>query len=295
MSEILIADDNSQNVYMLEALLKGHGHSVTTARNGAEALEKAREVLPDLIISDILMPVMDGFELCRRIKRDSVFNRIPLIFYTATYTEPKDEQFALKLGADRFVIKPQEPEYLISVVDEVLAEYLETPEEPMEDHPLRDSSFCQEYSEVLFRKLEKKIGQLEDEIRKRKRAEDALRRSELRYRRIFETALDALILVEDREGLVVDVNPRTVELLGYSWGELAGHPVWAIDTLKKIVPSKSVLDGYLSMCQVQLKEIHLNRKDGTPFSAEIVSCFYPSDGGKILQINIRDISGRNEG
>jgi len=120
MARVLIADDNSQNLYLLESILKAYGHGVTCARNGAEALELARQSRPDLIITDIFMPVMDGFALCMQWKADETLKDIPLIFYTATYTDPKDEQFARSLGAERFLLKPQEPEALAEVVRQVL-------------------------------------------------------------------------------------------------------------------------------------------------------------------------------
>ena len=107
IKKVLIADDNSANLYMLETMLKGYGLGVTLAENGKDALDKARLNPPDLIITDILMPVMDGYALCRQWKSDDKLKTIPLVFYTATYTEPKDEKFALSLGANLSLSNPR--------------------------------------------------------------------------------------------------------------------------------------------------------------------------------------------
>ena len=171
MKRILIADDNPRNIYLLEAILKGSGYTVVPAQNGAEALDRARETPPDLIVTDILMPVMDGFELCRQWRADAALKTIPFIFYTATYTDAKDEKFALSLGADRFLTKPQKPDVLLREIKDALAgsggktSGASGPLEGDEREVLR------QYNEVLFRKLEKKIRELEIEILERKNAE----------------------------------------------------------------------------------------------------------------------------
>ncbi len=121
MARILIADDNRQNLYLLGSILKAFGHEVILALNGAEALALARDNKPNLIIADIFMPVMDGFTLCREWKADELLKSIPFIFYTARYTDPKDEKFALSLGAERFLIKPQGTRALMEVVQQVLS------------------------------------------------------------------------------------------------------------------------------------------------------------------------------
>lgn len=162
MVRILVVDDNEQNLYLLQVLLRGHGYQVISAGDGAEALEKARRGPPDLIITDILMPVMDGYALCREWKKDHQLQDIPFIFYTATYTDPKDEEFALSLGAERFIVKPQEPDMFVEMMREVLESYeadrLVTPREPMEEEEV----YFKEYNEALIRKLEDKMVQLEE-------------------------------------------------------------------------------------------------------------------------------------
>ncbi|MDD1694953.1 MAG: response regulator [Methanoregula sp.] len=171
MTRIIIADDNPRNLYLMEAILKGSGYEVIPVKNGAEALAAAKRVPPDLIVTDILMPVMDGFELCRQWKADDVLHSVPFIFYTATYTDPKDEKFAVGLGAERFLTKPQKPDILIqeiqNVLDESFSRKTVSPTRPLGD----EMEVLRQYNEVLFRKLEKKVLQLEAEIAERKAAQ----------------------------------------------------------------------------------------------------------------------------
>src|SRR5271157_1566916 len=149
MKNILIVDDNTENLYMLESLLKSHGLKVITAQNGKDALDKARLNPPDLIITDILMPVMDGYALCREWKSDDTLKHIPLVFYTATYTEPKDEKFALSLGADGFIIKPQEPDIFMSMLREVFEEKY-TARQAVTKPLGEEMEFFRRHNEILF-------------------------------------------------------------------------------------------------------------------------------------------------
>lgn len=160
MAKLLIVDDNQQNLYMLHTLLTASGFEVLQASNGAQALEVARNTPPDMVISDILMPVMDGFSLCRAWKQDPLLRKIPFVFYTATYTDSRDEEFALNLGAERFIIKPQEPEKLVEILQGVFITFkagkLVAPHEPLEE----EAVFSKEYNQTLIRKLEDKMLQL---------------------------------------------------------------------------------------------------------------------------------------
>ncbi|MGJ8620514.1 MAG: two-component system response regulator [Methylophilaceae bacterium] len=158
MTCILIVDDKQDNLYYLETLLTSSGYTVKTALNGVEALSEARQNPPQLIISDLLMPNMDGYTLLRKWKADASLNTIPFIVYTATYTEPEDKNLALNLGADAFILKPSEPTEFITIVREVLSnQAVSLPN----NAGSTDEKDLKEYNSILIRKLEEKTLQLE--------------------------------------------------------------------------------------------------------------------------------------
>ena len=121
LNRALIVDDKPENLYLLRVLLQGHGYEVEEARHGAEALVMARHTPPQIVICDLLMPVMDGYTLLRHWRKDARLKTVPFVVYTATYTDSQDEQFALDLGADAFIIKPAEPSPLMAQIGEVMA------------------------------------------------------------------------------------------------------------------------------------------------------------------------------
>jgi PAS domain S-box-containing protein len=217
MKKVLIVDDSIDNLYLLEVLLKGKGFDVIKAANGSEALESAYKTPPDLIISDILMPVMDGFALCRKCKTDEQLRHIPFILYTATYTGPKDERFALSLGADRFVLKPQKPEIWTEILAEIFEEK-HTPAQPLGG----EMEFFRQYNEILFNKLEKKMLDLEIANQKLKDNEKSMQGNEKFLDSIIENIPD-MIFVKDAETLrFVRFNKAGEELLGQKSQDLIG-------------------------------------------------------------------------
>jgi len=208
--KILIIEDDANSRTYLERALKSQGYSVESAANGVTGLENAKQSRPDLIISDILMPEMDGFELCRRVKTDEQLRTIPFVFYTATYIEPKDEKLAMSFGASRFLIKPMEPEDFFraikGVIDEHQARGLKVPLQPLAE--MKDLDHM--HLEVLERKLDKKVRQLEEE-------REALRVSEhllTGQKRVLEMIATNVPLEETLAALVNFLESGSPGILG---------------------------------------------------------------------------------
>ncbi len=274
MTRILVADDNAQNLYLLETVLKSQGYEVISAGNGIEAMESALENPPDIIVTDILMPVMDGFELCRKWRVHEKLTHIPFIFYTATYTDHKDEQFALSLGADRFVIKPQQPEVLVKIIQEVLAKPRKAKQVSSKKTPEHETKVLQQYNEVLFRKLERKVKQLEEVIVKQKKTENELRESELKYRTLISQSPDGIFVV-DLKGNFLAVNRVMCENLKYSEAELLSMGIWDIVPEQYVDQHKKRLaDIIAGKAPNEAAEYVVRGKDGDLYCVEILSAPY---------------------
>src|SRR5579863_883366 len=118
---ILIVDDIAANRRLLRAILEGEDHTVMEATDGTEALAVLAHDKMDAIISDILMPRMDGYRFCYEVRASERFRHLPFIFYTSTYTSPSDEKLALDMGADKFLTKPAPASKIIQALQETTA------------------------------------------------------------------------------------------------------------------------------------------------------------------------------
>jgi PAS domain S-box-containing protein len=311
--KILSVDDNYANLYFMEALLAGSGHQVVSVHNGVEALRELENTVAaktgpeengfDLIVSDVLMPEMDGFRLCREVKSNDRFKRIPFVIYTATYTSKQDEDFGRSLGASRFIVKPIEPEDLVAILEDVYDSRKE--EESHEPAPAGDEEYLRVYNQRLIKKLERKLEQLEGasrdlkrlvlerdrEIDRRTSAEAELRRSEEQLRLVWENSIDGM-LVTAADGMILRANP--------AFARMCGRPLPTLErTHFKQCGWTDPDNAFAAYDQRPGKENglppfeqRLRRADGSEVLLEATSTPFESRGTRVSLGVFRDITAR---
>ncbi|CAG1004175.1 putative transcriptional regulatory protein TcrX [Anaerolineales bacterium] len=153
---ILVVEDIPNILELIETTLKFKGgYRVVTARNGVAALEAIQKERPTIVITDILMPQMDGFSLVHRLRLDAETRNIPVIFLSATYIAPEDKSFAVLIGATRFLEKPIEIDQLMSTISELMTQKI-----PQVSEPIKELEFYDGYRKRLKIKLDQKNKQI---------------------------------------------------------------------------------------------------------------------------------------
>lgn len=152
---MLIVEDVPDILKLLEATLTFKGYRVVTSRNGQEALEAIQREQPALVITDIMMPRLDGFGLVHRLRINPETREIPVIFLTATYVALEDKAFALNIGATRFIEKPVNFEHFLGTVEDLM-----TKDVPLTPPMMSEAEFYEGYRLRLDRKLQQKITQI---------------------------------------------------------------------------------------------------------------------------------------
>jgi two-component system, LuxR family, sensor kinase FixL len=208
---ILIVDDKRENRYLLETMLGATGYTTESASNGIEALDLLKKQHFDAIISDLLMPKMDGFQLIRTCKKDPGLSKIPFIIYTATYTDKKDVDFGLSLGAARYLIKPAEPDVLLRELEETLGQVTVGTLEETGPVIENNGTIDQEYVRRLVAKLDKKILDLE--------------KSEEKYRVVFENTGTATVVLE-QNNIISLANEEFANISGFTKNDIEGKKYW---------------------------------------------------------------------
>jgi len=156
---VLLVDDTPALLRLGAGIFESGGYEVLTAADGAEALEVLAGHTADLIVTDILMPNMDGYSLCFKIRNDDRYKDIPIIIYSATYTSHSDEQMALEIGAGRFIRKPASMDFMLKAAKELITKPKKTPVNTAQPHEL--SEVMKQYNSRLVEKLEEKNQELQ--------------------------------------------------------------------------------------------------------------------------------------
>lgn len=270
---ILIVEDSAMQAKRLKRLLEEHGYSVRVACNGKEGLSAAQDNNISLIVSDIIMPHMDGYDMCRKMKQDPAVSHIPIILLTSL-SNPEDVFLGLESGADSYVCKPYEGKVLLARIQSLLAtsekRINDAAEEELEvdigvkRYRIRSSrlqilnlllSTYQDAVEQnrILREMRTRLVMVNEELQElvaertealkketeeRKRTEEALVSEKERLALTLGTILDGVITT-NTEGEVILMNRAAEEFTGWSQNEAIGRPVTSVCHLVKTVTRES--------------------------------------------------------
>ncbi|MBU4140205.1 MAG: response regulator [Euryarchaeota archaeon] len=281
--KILVVDDTKNDRTMLKELLSSRNYEVAEACNGIEALQAVVTSKPDIIISDIMMPEMDGFTLLRELRKSESATDIPFVFYTAHYVSEKDSELALKLGASRFIVKPAHLMDLLEQIETVLREYEAGSIKPVKSLIYKEEEYLRQYSERIIRKLEEKIVQLEQEINERKWAFEELAKAQNELEHIIER-IPFIIYALNVDGNLIRWNSSLTEATGNLGTEVMGRPIQDFIDKKD---RKKMAEAIRSAEETGYSQVdaHIICKNGGPIPYRWNSAALKDEGGRVIGLS----------
>jgi PAS domain S-box-containing protein len=270
---LLIVDDTLTDRKLLRAQLEAEGHAVFEVHDGVDALALLERQRVDGVISDILMPRMDGYRLCYEIRKHERLHGLPIIIYTSFYTSPSDEKLALDLGADKYLTKPASVETIITALHEVIAKPHATPRH----EAVQEIEVLKEYSERLVSDLEKKNTEL--------------MAAEVKFRVLVEQSIVGIYIIQDDQ--FVYVNPRMLGIFGRSEEEMTSRTAYDF-----IVPEDHALvrenirkriSGEVPSIHYYLRVLH---QSGAVLQVEVHSSRTDYNGRPAVMGTLLDITDR---
>ncbi|MCX6153159.1 MAG: PAS domain S-box protein [Candidatus Kapabacteria bacterium] len=305
MEKILIVDDREENISFLNPVFKDLGYGIICANNGASALALARKNPPLMIISDIQMPEMDGFALCREWQKDETLKHIPFIFYSSIFVERKDEEFALSLGALKFISKTTDLEEFITIIKDTVQNY-KADESIRSAYKLIDEiEYYKNYSGTLKSKLDDNMAvsdinqRLIDEIKEHKKLEaelkhsqDELKNSALRFQTLFEKANDGIMQLT-LDGRIIAVNESFAKMHGYSSEEMEHLTTLDLNTPESALGIPDRIARHLAGELMHFEVEHFH-KDGHCFPLEVTSSLINIGDETFILSYHRDITERKK-
>lgn len=258
--KILAVDDNAINLTLLERLLKNEGAQIYRALDGHEATELCRKHDFALILLDVQMPGMDGYETAKAIKEVENCQLVPIIFVTAIYKDPVYARLGYEAGAVDFLTQPIDPPTLRSKVG-------------------------------VFLELKRQKDLLEREITQRISTEKALRLAEERYRNIFERAMEG-IFRSTLDGVLEEVNPALARILGYDSPAEAIASVNSSEVFARLDDRKCYLERLKSEGSLNDYQVQFKRKDGSLIWISESSRLFEENGDFYIEGVVEDITHR---
>ena len=202
---LLIVEDDPDILKLLDTTLTFRGYRVIKAQNGKDGLELVQKERPALIITDIMMPKLDGFGLVHRLRLNPETRDIPIIFITATYVTSEDKEFSLNIGATRFIQKPIDLERFLGIVAELLKQEVHVAVEPLDE-----INFYEGYRKRLEAKLDQKNKQIAREerlLKTRTDEKDEAIQASLRLA-VTEREELKLLLAQVQKQLEISLKPK---------------------------------------------------------------------------------------
>lgn len=302
-AHILIVEDSALEAALLRETLEGSGYRVTSASNGQEGLEAALKEPPALIISDAVMPVMDGFEMCRVIKKDKGTEDIPVILLTAL-SGAEDMLKGLSAGADYYLPKPYDDEEMLAKVKAVTTNHGQLDNKPGErcvEMEYNGTVFTVTASRAAMLRFilsgyEHIVSQnktLEKKVIERTRL---LKESEQRLMAVMEYATDAIIAIEPVDKIYL-WNKQAEKLFGYTFEEAVGKSVHDFISPERFRPPaheglKVFFETGMGKVIGKTLELEALARDGTEFPIELSITAVNMNGVWNALGIIRDITAR---
>jgi PAS domain S-box-containing protein len=287
---ILIVDDQPTNLKLLRALLEVEGITVCEAADGLEALGVLKHAGVDAIISDILMPRMDGYRLCMEVRANPQSRDVPFIAYTSTYTSAGDEKLMIEMGADRFLRKPASAAVLTATVQEVVHAKRRRPPSPGRTRP--ETDVLNDYNQRLVAKLAKKDVNLAAKTARLRQAEDDMRTTVAQWQTFVALSANAVLVVQDDK--LALANSAAARLLGAaSDADLIGRRLtdFMYEDDGVALAARASLGLESPESPRPLLEKKIRRIDGSIAEIEIHSMRFQFHGRPALLVEARDVTG----
>ena len=275
---ILCVDDEEMHLNLLETILTSNGYEVASASNGLEALLKIKSQTIDLVLCDIAMPGMDGFELCRQIKEDPKLVDIPIIMVTGLISS-EDHVRGIEVGVEDYFTKPIKIVELLARIKILLKVKKLSDERRRAEEALQKSYDGLDYQvQLRTAELAKANEMLQADIIERKLVEKELQLHSV----IMANLAEGVYLIRASDGVILFANPRFEEMFGYESGGLVGNNVSIVNAPTEKSPEETAKEiiGYLNKNKVWSGEIKNIKKDGTTFwcDARVTKFDHPDYG-----------------